>query len=399
MKIKMLLAVAGLLCCGTVSAQQSAATDTPEGYVFTDVKINPSTSVKDQSRSGTCWAFSALGFLESEILRAGGEEVALAPMWVVRNIYFEKAVKYIRLHGALNFAVGGNGGDVVTAIRDYGIVPTEVYPGLNYGTDKPFFYEIDAVLKAYVEAVVKAPNKKLSTAWQEGLNGILDAYFGKMPETFTYKGKEYTPKSFAASLPIDLSDYVDLTSFTHHPFYQSFILEIPDNWRWHSQYNLPLDELMQVLDYAIDNGYTAEWGADVSELGFNRTKAIGIIPEDDVESMEGTEAERWGKLTAAERQKALYSFDKPIREKHITQQMRQEAFDNFETTDDHGMQIVGYSTDQTGARFYKVKNSWDVRPPYDGYYYFSRPFVEYKTMSIMVNKNAIPKAIRKKLGL
>lgn len=399
MKIKMLFAIAGLLCCGMASAQQPATTAAPEGYVFTDVKINPSTSVKDQSRSGTCWAFSALGFLESEILRAGGQELALSPMWVVRNIYFEKAVKYIRLHGALNFAVGGNGGDVITAIRDYGIVPTEVYPGLNYGTDKPFFYEIDAVLKAYVEAVVKAPNKKLSTAWQDGLNGILDAYFGKMPETFTYNGKEYTPKSFAASLPIDLEDYVDLTSFTHHPFYESFILEIPDNWRWHSQYNLPLDELMQVLDYAIDNGYTAEWGADVSELGFNRTKAIGIIPEDDVESIEGTEAERWGKLTAAERQQALYSFEKPIREKSITQQMRQEAFDNYETTDDHGMQIVGYATDQTGARFYKVKNSWDVRPPYDGYYYFSRPFVEYKTMSIMINRNAIPKAIRKKLGL
>jgi len=399
MKIKMFSAVLGLLCCGMVSAQQPDTNTAPEGYVFTDVKINPSTSVKDQFRSGTCWAFSTLGFLESEIMRAGGQEVALSPMWIVRNIYFEKAVKYVRLHGALNFAVGGNGGDVITAIRDYGIVPTEVYPGLNYGTDKPVFNEIDAVLKAYVESVVKAPNKKLTTAWQDGLNGILDAYFGKMPETFTYNGKEYTPKSFAASLPIDLDDYVDLTSFTHHPFYESFILEIPDNWRWHSQYNLPLDELMQVLDYAIDNGYTAEWGADVSELGFNRTKAIGIIPEDDVESMEGTEAERWGKLTAAERQQALYSFEKPIREKSITQQMRQEAFDNYETTDDHGMQIVGYATDQTGARFYKIKNSWDVRQPYDGYYYFSRPFVEYKTMSIMVNKNAIPKAIRKKLGL
>ena len=176
-------------------------------------------------------------------------------------------------------------------------------------------------------------------------------------------------------------------------------MEIPDNWRWHSQYNLPLDEMMLVVDHALDNGYTIEWAADVSELGFDRIKAIGIIPEDDVESMEGTEAERWGKLSAAERQKALYSFEKPIREKSITQQMRQTAFDNYQTTDDHGMQIVGYATDQTGKRFYKVKNSWDVRPPYDGYYYFSRPFVEYKTMSILVNKNSIPKPIRKKLGL
>ena len=192
---------------------------------------------------------------------------------------------------------------------------------------------------------------------------------------------------------------MDLTSYTHHPFYEKFILEIPDNWRWHQQYNLPLDELMRTLDYAIDTGYTIEWGADVSELGFNRTLAIGIIPEDEVESMEGTEAEKWGALTPAERQRALYSFERPVQEKVITQEMRQEAFDNYQTTDDHGMQIVGYAVDQNGTRFYKVKNSWDVRPPYDGYYYFSRPFVEYKTMSFLLNKNAIPKDIRKKLGL
>ena len=395
MKNKLIIALACFATAFAATAQQPSA----EGYIFTDVKINPATSVKDQSRSGTCWAYSALGFVESEIMRAGGEEVALSPMWVVRNIYFEKAVKYVRLHGAMNFAVGGNAGDVITAIRDYGIVPTEIYEGLNYGTQKPHFNEIDAVLKAYVDAIIAAPNKTLTTAWQNGLNGILDAYFGQMPETFTYRGKEYTPKSFAESLPIDLDDYVDLTSYTHHPFYESFILEIPDNWRWHSQYNLPLDEMMLVVDHALDNGYTIEWAADVSELGFDRIKAIGIIPEDDVESMEGTEAERWGKLSAAERQKALYSFEKPIREKSITQQMRQTAFDNYQTTDDHGMQIVGYATDQTGKRFYKVKNSWDVRPPYDGYYYISLPFVEYKTMSILDNKNSIPKPIRKKLGL
>ncbi|MBQ3044142.1 MAG: aminopeptidase [Alistipes sp.] len=385
----------GLMLTTGAMAQDEA----PQGYQFTDQKVNPATSVKDQSRSGTCWAYSCLGFVESEIMKAGGEELDLSAMWVVRNIYFEKAVKYIRLHGHLNFAVGGNAGDVITAIRDYGIVPTEVYPGLNYGTEKPYFDEIDAVLKAYVEAVVEAPNKTLTTAWQDGLNGILDAYFGERPETFTYNGKEYTPKSFAESLPINVEDYVDLTSYTHHPFYEKFILEIPDNWRWHQQYNLPLDELMRTLDYAIDNGYTIEWGADVSELGFNRTLAIGIIPEDEVESMEGTEAEKWGALTPAERQRALYSFERPVQEKVITQEMRQEAFDNYQTTDDHGMQIVGYAVDQNGTRFYKVKNSWDVRPPYDGYYYFSRPFVEYKTMSFLLNKNAIPKDIRKKLGL
>ena len=370
-----------------------------EGYQFTDQVVNPATPVRNQHRSGTCWAYSALGFIESEIIKAGGEEMDLSAMWIVRNIYFEKAVKYVRLHGNLNFAVGGNAGDVITGIRDYGIVPTEVYPGLNYGTDKPHFNEIDAVLKAYVEAVVEAPNGTLTTAWQDGLNGILDAYFGERPETFVYNGVEYTPQSFAASLPIDMDDYVDLTSYTHHPFYERFILEIPDNWRWHQQNNVPLEELMEVVDYALDNGYTIEWGADVSEPGFNRQLAIAIMPETELESLEGTEAERWGSLSPAERQRALYSFERPVPERTITQEMRQIAFDNFETTDDHGMQIVGYAVDQNGTRFYKVKNSWDVRPPYAGYYYFSRSFVEYKTMSIMVNKNAIPRDIRRRLNI
>ena len=391
MKKMIVLALALMIGAGAM------AQDAPKGYQFTDQVVNPATSVKDQSRSGTCWAFSCLGFIESEIMRNGGEELDLSVMWVVRNIYFEKAVKYVRLHGHLNFAVGGNAGDVITAIRDYGIVPTEVYPGLNYGTAKPHFDEIDAVLKAYVEAVVS--QRKLTTAWQDGLNGILDAYFGEMPETFVYNGKEYTPKSFAESLPLNLDEYVDLTSYTHHPFYERFTLEVPDNWRCHQQYNLPLDELMRTLDYALDNGYTVEWAADVSEQGFNRQLAIGIIPETELESMEGTEAEKWGALSREERMRALYSFDEPVQERVITQEMRQEAYDNYETTDDHGMQIVGYAVDQTGARFYRVKNSWDVRPPYDGYYYFSRAFLEYKTMSFLVNVNSIPKDIRKKLGL
>lgn len=391
MKKMIVLALALMIGVGAM------AQDAPKGYQFTDQVVNPSTSVKDQSRSGTCWAFSCLGFLESEIMRNGGEAVDLSAMWIVRNIYFEKAIKYVRLHGHLNFAVGGNAGDVLTAIRDYGIVPMEVYPGLNYGTAKPHFDEIDAVLKAYVEAVVR--QRKLTTAWQDGLNGILDAYFGEMPETFVYNGKEYTPKSYAASLPLNLDEYVDLTSFTHHPFYERFAIEVPDNWRCHQQYNLPLDELMRTLDYALEHGYTVEWAADVSEQGFNRQLAIGIVPETELESMEGTEAEKWGALSQEERMRALYSFDEPVQERVITQEMRQAAFDNYETTDDHGMQIVGYSVDQTGARFYRVKNSWDVRAPYDGYFYFSRAFLEYKTMSFLVNVNSIPADIRKKLGL
>lgn len=375
-------------------------TNTQKGYTFTDLKTVKTTSVKDQSHSGTCWCYSTLSFLESEILRAGGEPTDLSEMWIVRNIYFEKAVKYARLHGDLNLAVGGQAHDVIHGIRDYGIVPQEVYPGLNYGSPKPYFNEIDAVIKAYMNAVIKGQQGgKLSTAWQQGLNGILDAYFGVMPEKFNYQGKEYTPQTFAASLPINTNDYVEISSFTHHPFYETFIMEVPDNWAWGTVYNLPLDEMMAVVDNALANNYTVGWGTDVSEKGFSRSKAVGIIPEADVESMGGSEAEKWGKLTAAEKEAALYKFDKPGKEKVITQALRQEGFDNYATTDDHGMEIMGTAVDQSGNPYFKVKNSWDIRPPYNGYFYFSRPFVAYKTISVMVNKNAVPKELRKKLGL
>ncbi len=370
-----------------------------EGYQFTDTHTVAITPVKDQHRSGTCWCFSSLSWLESEIMKNGGKEIHLSEMWIVRNIYFEKALKYVRLHGALNFTVGGAATDVTHGIKKYGIVPHEVYTGFNYGTDKPHFNEIDAVLKAYVEQIIKAPNKKLSTAWQRGLNAILDAYFGEMPETFEWEGKTYTPQSFAESLPINMDDYVSLTSFSHQPYYEDFVLEVPDNWLWAESYNLPLEELMQVVDNALESGYAIEWATDVSEKGFSRTKAIGIIPDADMDGLDGTEAERWGKLTEAEKEAALYSFDKPVKELVITPEMRQEAYDNYETTDDHGMVIVGKAVDQQGNPFFKVLNSWGERGPYKGYFYFSRPFFEYKTMSIVVNKKAIPAEIREKLGL
>ena len=397
------LVLAGVVFSAAAQEPEKKEEKKEEGYRFTDVKVLPTNAIKNQYRSGTCWCFSTLSFLEDEIRRAGGGEIDLAEMWIVRNIYFEKAVKYVRLHGSLNFAVGGAAHDVTNGTRDYGIVPEEIYPGLNYGTELPEFNEIDAVLKAYVDAVIAtadANGGKLTTAWQTGLNGILDVYFGKMPEKFTYKGKEYTPQSFAASLPIKMEDYVDITSYMHHPFYSTFVLEVPDNWSWGESYNVPIDDMMNIIDNALENGYTIAWGSDVSEKGFSRTKAIAIVPEVDLESMEGTEASRWGDLSPRERDNMIYKFDKPGKEKSITQEMRQEAYDNYETTDDHGMVIIGTAVDQNGNPYYKVKNSWGVTAsPYDGYYYFSRPFVAYKTMSYMVNKNAIPKDIRKKLGL
>ncbi len=390
------------LCLALTAGAQTADTTSAEGYRFTDTKIIPTTAVKDQSRSGTCWCFSTLSFLESEILRAGGPALHLSEMWIVRHSFMDKAEKYVRMHGTINFAEGGASHDVTAGIKAHGIVPFEVYPGLNYGTEKPDFHELSVVLKAYLDAVVKTGDKSgkaLSTAWKRGFDAILDEYFGPLPETFTYEGKEYTPETFAAQLPIDLDNYIDISSFTHHPFYTQFIIEVPDNWMWGTVYNVPLDEMMQIIDHALEQGYTVSWGTDVSEKGFSRTKAIGIVPEADTESMSGTEAERWGKLTDKEKEAALYKFDKPGKERTITQQMRQTAFDNYETTDDHGMLIMGTATDQAGNRYYKVQNSWNVLPPYDGFWYFSCPFVAYKTTSIMVNKQALPKEIARKLGL
>ena len=390
------------LCLALTAGAQTADTTSAEGYRFTDTKIIPTTAVKDQSRSGTCWCFSTLSFLESEILRAGGPAMHLSEMWIVRHSFMDKAEKYVRMHGTINFAEGGASHDVTAGIKAHGIVPFEVYPGLNYGTEKPDFHELSVVLKAYLDAVVKTGDKSgkaLSTAWKRGFDAILDEYFGPLPETFTYEGKEYTPETFAAQLPIDLDNYIDISSFTHHPFYTQFIIEVPDNWMWGTVYNVPLDEMMQIIDHALEQGYTVSWGTDVSEKGFSRTKAIGIVPEADTESMSGTEAERWGKLTDREKEAALYKFDKPGKERTIPQQMRQTAFDNYETTDDHGMLIMGTATDQAGNRSYKGQKSWNVLPPYDGFWYFSRPYVAYKTTSIMVNKQALPKEIARKLGL
>ena len=378
----------------------TAAASAQEGFKFTDNnEVKKLVPITNQYRSGTCWCFSTLSYLEEEIMAVGGEQMTLSQMWVVRHAYFDKAVKYVRLHGNLNFAVGGAAHDVTEMIAKYGIVPREVYTGQNYGTELPEFNEIDDVLKAYVEAIIKNGNGKLTPVWQDGLNAILDTYFGKRPETFTYKGKEYTPKSFAESLPIKMEDYIEISSYTHHPFYSTFILEVPDNWMWHSMYNLPMGEMMQVLDAALAAGRPVAWGTDVSEKGFSRTKAIGVIPEEVAKNTIGSDAERWGKLSEAEKQAMINNLEGPMKEKTITQEMRQEAYDNYLTTDDHGMVIVGSATDQAGNPFYKVQNSWGESGPYKGFYYFSRPFVEYKTMDIMVNKNIVPKEILKKLGL
>ena len=376
-----------------MSAQDKAAS--PE-YEFTTIKENPVTSIKNQYRSGTCWCFSALSFVESEILRTKGDSLDLSEMFVVGKSYRDRAVKYVRLDGHLNFAAGSSFGDVLHVINDYGIVPQDAMPGFNYGTDKPVHSELDAALKGYVDAIKSNPNRKLSTAWLRGFDGIIEAYFGEYPETFTVNGVEYTPESYRDHIGFNYDDYVNISSFTHHPFYEPFIIEVCDNWRWDTAYNLPMDEMMEVMYNAINKGYTIAWGSDVSEKGFTRD-GLAVMPVEEKKVTAGSDQERWvGK--AKEEQKEEVKTELP-KEMEITQEMRQEGYDHKTTTDDHGMHIYGLAHDQNGTMYFMVKNSWGETGKYKGIWYASDAFVRYKTLNIVVHKDALPKHIAKKLGI
>ena len=390
MNFKFILAAAAAAVISSAAFAQEA----PE-YEFTTVKANPVTSIKNQYRSGTCWCYSALSFIESEILRTKGVETDLSEMFVVGRSYHDRAVKYVRLDGHLNFAAGSSFGDVLHVIKDYGIIPQSVYSGFNYGTEMPEQSELDAVLKGYVNAAKSNPNKKLTTAWVNGLDGILDAYFGEAPETFTVDGAEYTPASYRDHLGINYDDYVNITSFTHHPFYEQFIIEVCDNWRWDSAYNLPMDEMMEVMYNAIEKGYTVAWGSDVSETGFTRN-GLAVMPDVEAKVTAGSDQERW--VGKAEEVKEEVKAELP-KEMTITQEMRQIAYDNKTTTDDHGMHIYGTAKDQNGNLYFMVKNSWGETGKYKGVWYASDAFVRYKTLNIVVHKDALPKHIAKKLGI
>ena len=379
---------------------QDAKSNQPKGYQFTDIKRLPATSVKDQARAGTCWSWSGISFFESEMIRMGKEPIDLSAMYIVRHAYSDKATKFVRLHGSMNFAVGGAFCDVMHVIKNYGIVPMDVYKGLNYGEPNHAFGEIDDVLAGYVNAVIKNSNKKLSTAWKKGFDGILDAYLGEEPEKFEYKGKEYTPRTFADEVVgLNMDDYVSLTSFTHHPFYSQFAIEVPDNWLWGMSYNLPIDELAQVMSNAIDNGYTFAWASDVSERGFQTSQpGVAVVPTTDTKEMSGAEIAKWEAMPKGNQTPDAFRQG-PAPEKEITQEMRQQEFDNYLTTDDHGMHVIGKAKDQNGTVYYIVKISWNQYNKFGGYFYASEPFMKYKTMNIIVHKNAIPKDIRKKLGI
>jgi len=395
-----LLLIIAVLMLFVNSAYAQDDSTKEEGYLFTILKDTPCTPVENQYSSGTCWIFSGLSFFESEMMRLGKPEVNLSEMFVVWHAYNDKAVKMVRMHGHINFSAGGAFHDVAYVIKNYGIVPESVYKGLNYGEMKHIHGEMDEVLEDQVKGVIKNPNKKLSTAWNKVIDNTLTAYLGEIPETFKYKRKKYTPKSFAKDyVGLNMDDYVEITSFTHHPYYQKFILEVPDNWLWGEVYNVPLDDMMRIIDNSVDNGYTVAWASDVSEKGFSSSKnGVAVVPIADTLSMSETELSKWDSLNDSKKNLKLYSFKKPGKEKEITAEIRQKAFDDYETTDDHGLQIVGSAKDQNGTLYYKVKNSWGNYNKYGGFFFASHPFVRYKTTSIMVNKNAIPVEIRERLG-
>ncbi len=367
-------------------------------FVFTDVITIPTTSVKDQNKSGTCWCFAGTSMFEDEIVRRGGKPLDLSEMFTVRQCYLEKADRYVRLYGETNFAAGGSIMDVPYVWKKYGAVPESVYSGLAYGEEKHVHGELDAVLKAYLDAVVKKPNKRLSTAWRKGVEAILDVYLGEVPQTFEVDGKTYTPRSYADALGIVPDDYVAMTSFTHHPVGEAFPLEVPDNWLWAPYNNVELAELKETVDNAIEKGYPVVWAADVSEGGFKWKEGFALMPKERTAAdMEGTELSRWVKLSDQERKDKQFDIKGPVEEIKVTSESRQEMFDRQETTDDHGMEIVGVATDQKGNRYYKVKNSWDTNQKYDGFFYVSEPYFLAKTLSILVHKDAVPSAIAKKL--
>ena len=369
--------------------------------VFTVIKENKITSIKNQSRSGTCWDYSTLSFLEAEILKKTGKTYDLCEAFVANKTYFDRAVQVVRMHGDCQFAQGGSAYDPIYCLKHYGICPEDAMPlpGTLYGDSLNNFNEFFDVMTPYVLSVAKSKTDKLSSQWKVALHGIIDAYLGKCPEKFTYQGKSYTPMSFAQSLEINPDDYESFTSYTHHPFWTAFAVEVQDNWRNPLSWNLPLDDMMRIIDNAVMNGYTVAWGGDVSEPGFTRDGLAYSIDAKKAQSLSGSDMAHWLKLTKTEKKNVLDSLGCKVPEVTPTQKLRQERFDNWELTDDHGMLIYGIAKDQNGKEYYMVKNSWGETGDYKGIWYMTKNYIANNTMDFIVNKNAVPKDIRKKLGI
>ena len=398
--MKKIIALALLAVVANAKGKKQPKVD-PNKPVFTIVKENPITSVKDQNRSGTCWAYSTLSYFESEILKSTGKTYDLCESFVANKDYMDRAIQVVRYHGDMQFSQGGSAYDVYYVLKNYGICPENAmpFPGSLYGDSLNNFNEFFSLLEPYVEGIATNKASKISGQWKVGFQGILDAYLGKCPENFTYEGKNYTPKSFASSLGLNMDDYVTITSYTHHPFYSQFVVEVQDNWRNPASYNLPMDEMMQIIDNAVMNGYTVAWGGDVSEPGFTRDGLAYMIDAKKMQSLQGSDMARWLGLSPAKRRNLIDSLGCNVPEVQATQEMRQERFDNWELTDDHGMLIYGIAKDQNGKEYYMVKNSWGETGKYKGTWYMTKTFIAANTMDYMVNKNAIPANIRKKMGI
>ena len=396
MKKFFVIALAACTLAPAAQAQEPGSYSKDSAFVV--VKANPITSIKDQNQSGTCWAYSSLAFFEAELLRMGKGQHDLCESFLVYHTYMDRADKAVRTHGDVSFSQGGSFYDAVYCLKNYGICPQEAMPapGSLYGDSLFNFNQLDAVASAYVKAIAQGKHKKLSLSWKKDLCNIYANYFGELPKSFKVDGKEYTPHFYAESLGLNMDDYISLTSYTHYPFYTKFIIEVQDNWRWAESYNLPLDEFMDVMVSAVKNGYTFAWGSDVSEKGFDARKGVATVPAGANEiDKTGSDAARW--TGSNDRNNATIAGGEG--ELTITQEMRQIGYDNWTTTDDHGMVIYGIAKDAKGKEYFMVKNSWGDYGPYNGMFYASMPFVAYKTMNILIHKDALPKKIARKLGL
>ncbi len=355
-------------------------------FTFTEIINIENTSVKNQASSGTCWSYATNSFLESEMIRMGKDPVDIAELFTARHVYLDKADNYVQMHGAVSWGDGGECHDVINMYRKYGAVPQSVYTGLNYGTTKNKFAEMQGMLKAMLDVAVRNPNKKLTPKWKEAFTAVLDTYLGPEPEKFTWKGKEYTPRTFADKVVgINPDDYIELMSSKKLPYYEQSIMMMPDNWSFEKAYNIKMKDITTIIDNALEKGYTVAWATDVSEKSYSWKNGVAYVPEKDWDDMEENEQEK--------------IFDGPKPERKITATMRQEALDNYTTTDDHGMHIVGKAKDQTGREYYIVKNSWGEKNDHKGYIYVTPAYVLYKTTSILLHKKAIPSEIRSSLHI